>query len=127
MKKLLKIALCFFALVLLLSMVSEIKGHENPTGANQNNTSSPNDQEKEISLFPNPATNFVNVQINNDFIGKLALHVINIIGNRIKNIEIDKTSTNFSYLILLDDIPAGIYFIDVVMGAKNQILKIQKN
>ena len=66
-----------------------------------------NETQISVNIFPNPASDFINVQILNN-ISDNKIEIINSIGQSIKEIKI---SSNQNYLISLEEFSEGIYFI----------------
>ncbi|MFN0036191.1 MAG: T9SS type A sorting domain-containing protein [Saprospiraceae bacterium] len=72
----------------------------------------------ELSVFPNPATEYIAVQDNADAIGQII--VFNVLGKKIKIFEASK---NENYYI--GDVAKGVYLVQLV-GRNKQIVKTQK-
>ena len=73
----------------------------------------------EISVFPNPATDVVYLQVNADLDQIFELKVVNLIGQTLLE---DKISTNRRTEIDLRAFPPGVYFLQIVDG-DNKIMK----
>lgn len=72
----------------------------------------PSDQNiAQIELFPNPAVDFVVVQISNNELRNPEIELRSMIGNRV-NVDIEKISTN-KYRVPLKDFASGYYFLIV--------------
>ncbi|HAD11340.1 MAG TPA: hypothetical protein DCF33_02770 [Saprospirales bacterium] len=72
----------------------------------------------ELSVFPNPTTEFVSVQDQADAVGQL--NVFNLLGKKVKAFEASKGEQYF-----LGDLPKGVYLVQLV-GKNKQVLKSQK-
>jgi len=64
-----------------------------------------------VELYPNPATNYLTIEIKNSKLVKPYILLHSIIGNSIK-IETDKISDN-KYRIEVKDLPNGYYLLSV--------------
>jgi uncharacterized repeat protein (TIGR01451 family) len=81
-----------------------------------------NSEDNDIKIFPNPTDNFVNVLISNitEF---STLYIYDLNGRIVKQKQlIDELST-----IDLEDLPAGIYTMQIINDKKIKIFKIVKN
>jgi len=72
----------------------------------------------DLSVFPNPANEFISVQDNNDVVGQLAVY--SLIGRKLKEFDYVKGE---QYPI--GDLPKGMYLIQV-LDKNREILKTQK-
>ncbi|MBL7807307.1 MAG: T9SS type A sorting domain-containing protein [Saprospiraceae bacterium] len=77
-----------------------------------------NSPKPELSVFPNPTTEFVSVQDQADAVGQL--NVFNILGKKVKTFEASKGEHYF-----VGDLPKGVYLVQLV-GKNKQVLKSQK-
>ena len=76
-----------------------------------------------ISVYPNPATNFINVTgldvaVNNKLVIK------NIQGNTMREVNVN---TGSSCLINIETLPRGTYFITLFAGNESRSVKFVKN
>jgi len=79
--------------------------------------------ENNVSLFPNPATNLLNIEFenyNNEIIG---MEIFDITGKLIKNNQL----TNSKSKISLDNMQKGVYFIKLVNGTTSKSHKLVVN
>lgn len=79
-----------------------------------------------LSLFPNPATNYISLAINQDRnIGKntLAYEITDLTGEKVAKGSIDAHQS--LHRIYLEDLPGGIYLLRVFDGIEKQTLKFQ--
>lgn len=61
-----------------------------------------------VSLYPNPATNFINITLNERKIS--TIHVLNVIGRRIASFNVDANKSN-QLRVPLDNVADGIYLL----------------
>jgi len=84
----------------------------------------------EVQLSPNPTANDVDIQLSDDFIGKsINIELYDITGKKYivrQNLKID--ADNKTAILNLNDIPKGIYFLNVVSDNKtiykNKLVKL---
>ena len=66
-------------------------------------------KEEEISIYPNPTSNYFYIFANNDFI-TYEINIIDISGKIIYKSELSKKTT----MIYVNNYPAGIYFVNII-------------
>jgi endonuclease I len=66
-----------------------------------------------VNIFPNPATNSLNIDLNTVAKGLFAVSICDIRGNVIFNNAYNKLTDNFSEKIDLTSFPDGVYFLSV--------------
>jgi len=72
----------------------------------------------ELSVFPNPATEFISVQDKNDLVG--FVHVISLSGRRVKEFEYSKGEH-----CSVTDLPKGMYLVQI-LDRQKRIMTTQK-
>ncbi|MEQ8472709.1 MAG: T9SS type A sorting domain-containing protein [Marinoscillum sp.] len=77
--------------------------------------------QKGISIYPNPAADFVGFKFDNSFTGSLKLKIISLEGKVVKRHSWSKQDQNFSDRVDLRDLIKGVYLFEITMG--NQVLK----
>ena len=77
-----------------------------------------------IKVFPNPASEIVNIQIETPVEGEIILTVIDAQGNLVKRDIIESTMTEKQ--VNLQDLPAGIYFLRLIRGKLVNVYKVVK-
>ena len=75
---------------------------ENWLGIDKNN-----DKNKEISIYPNPATNMLNVESSQEFSGTLVIY--NSLGKPVKSL----TATGTKITLPTEDLPSGLYILKI--------------
>lgn len=63
--------------------------------------------DKSISIYPNPAQNFLKINMNDRVVGKLNASIYNVVGQKIKDLSI----LGVNSLINIEDLDAGVYFL----------------
>ncbi|HNP18333.1 MAG TPA: T9SS type A sorting domain-containing protein [Fulvivirga sp.] len=81
-----------------------------------------NDSESGIYLYPNPASEEINLVINNAFNGNVQLEVIDINGKIRHRKEIQHNGVKAHTKINLAGLPAGVYFVKL-KDAKTSVVK----
>jgi hypothetical protein len=67
-----------------------------------------------FTIYPNPFTNQINVKLNSSEINQYELRLYNVLGGKIMNTVISNSNTT----IETNHLPVGIYFYEVIDGAK---------
>ena len=82
--------------------------------------------EMDVDLYPNPATEFLNVTLNNAQLKNVEIEMYNIIGNKL-DFELDRTKLN-SYKINVKDLHSGYYLVLVKdpISRYNKAFKFRK-
>ncbi|MCF6404096.1 T9SS type A sorting domain-containing protein [Chitinophaga filiformis] len=76
-----------------------------------------------VSVYPNPASNYVFVEYGKPITSKVQVKVFGAGMNLLKTIEINDNSRK---TLSLDGLPSGLYFIQVGDNSKNEVFKIIK-
>jgi hypothetical protein len=74
-------------------------------------------ENENIRIYPNPANDFINIEINNNYDSNFNISIYNSLG--IKVIETSNENT-----INIEDLPSGMYFINVTTENLNKTKKI---
>ncbi|HRH63827.1 MAG TPA: T9SS type A sorting domain-containing protein, partial [Bacteroidia bacterium] len=77
----------------------------------------------EIQLFPNPAVDFVTIDINLTSAEKLRCKLLDESNRLIQSKEINGTAGNFQLQFDLSKLPAGIYFVQVSDSKQNAFIR----
>ena len=82
--------------------------------------------EMDVELYPNPASEYLNVTLNNAQLKNVEIEMYNIIGNKL-DFEFDRTKLN-SYKINLKELHSGYYLLLVKdpMSRYNKAFKFRK-
>ena len=88
-------------------------------GINEKNT---NQLLEQITLFPNPANNYLTIRINEIEFEKGSLILYNIIGEKVDELIINSNSQTFK----LNDTSKGIYFATISLTSNGQNKSITK-
>jgi hypothetical protein len=66
-----------------------------------------------LSLYPNPVTTTMNVEVNSDKTGDITINVINSAGTVVKSIKATKSSYTFTLPVNMQDVKAGTYVVEI--------------
>lgn len=78
-----------------------------------------------VSVFPNPSTGLINVQIANNHSGKAEMNITDLLG---KNISTEIVILNNGKMTVdISELKTGIYFMDVIINNDHFIAQIIKN
>lgn len=70
-------------------------------------------QDKSVKLFPNPASEKITVEMQNDLKGKISITILNASGKSMKRIEMSKQANYLQQAILLNDVIPGYYVLEI--------------
>ena len=73
---------------------------------------------KEISIYPNPASDIINISFGNHIEGRRRISIYDLLGNNVHNLEIDESGGSIS----VSQLKPGIY----ILVAGSHTFKIQK-
>lgn len=82
------------------------------------------DNADHISLYPNPANDFVDVKIPHSFTGVRALKVYSITGSKIEEQNYPESADNLR--LNLGSYRTGIYFLEINSGNRREVMKFLK-
>ncbi|MDQ6901828.1 MAG: T9SS type A sorting domain-containing protein, partial [Bacteroidota bacterium] len=106
-----------------ITPISSLSGYNLQNEIQKNNISAKNqDFKKTVTLYPNPACDYVNVIINNNNFNEVKIKIFGTSGSVYKNFEFIKPNNNFSQSININSLPTGYYMIEINQG-KNKIVK----
>jgi hypothetical protein len=66
-----------------------------------------------ISIYPNPATDKITIDLQGDFINLLRLEIVSFSGRKIFNMKLPSDQKIYE-IINIQDFPAGLYFVRIV-------------
>jgi hypothetical protein len=78
-----------------------------------------NENSMTFNVYPNPANDFINIETNNNYDSNFKISIYNSLG--IKVIETSNENT-----INIEDLPSGMYFINVMTEKFSQTKKVMK-
>jgi len=74
---------------------------------------------KNLSLYPNPATNEIYLELNNASKEKYTIQVLTLQGQEIMNIQTDQRSNTID----IENIPSGLYFVVITDSQNKELTK----
>jgi len=77
-----------------------------------------------VTVFPNPASDNVNIRFNEAIDDEVKLVIVNSNGKPVKSIVIE--ATTLEKQINLQDIPAGVYYLRLTKGKLSNVYKVVK-
>lgn len=77
-----------------------------------------------VTVYPNPASEIVNIAFDNPVEGEIKLFLINAQGALVKTDVIE--ATTIEKQLNLQDLPAGIYYLRLSKGAVSNVYKVVK-
>ncbi|MCY7409093.1 MAG: T9SS type A sorting domain-containing protein [Chitinophagales bacterium] len=81
--------------------------------------------ENTFTIFPNPATDFINLTLVNKFQSALEISLLDVLGKNVREISLGKANSQIS--IPIADLSDGIYFIRIFDGEHFNTYKFIKN
>ena len=77
-----------------------------------------------VSIYPNPASEVINIQFDTPTDGEISLFLINNQGSLVKTGQIETATTNKE--INMQDLPSGIYYLRLTKGKLVNVYKVVK-
>ena len=77
------------------------------------------------SLFPNPTTNNLFLNIESKIQSQLNINIFDISGKEIQNTTIQTSIGNNQHQINTENLEAGIYFIEIADGNNEKVTKVR--
>ncbi|NJK94308.1 MAG: T9SS type A sorting domain-containing protein [Bacteroidales bacterium] len=81
----------------------------------------------ELSVYPNPATDKLVVNIKSQYKGKLVYNIVDLQGRIIVNANLEKGSEAISEFINLDMLAPGTYMLEVIQDSEKEVKMFLKN
>lgn len=75
-------------------------------------------------IYPNPVSDYVNINFTNDYIGKIATYVYNSDGRLVYSSTDKKELGKFSKVVDVSSFERGIYYVKMQMGGNLKVEKI---
>lgn len=80
-----------------------------------------------IEVYPNPSTEYLTINIANEYTGPLLIQILDINGKLINLVKIEKQEGELNHILNVSNIPQGSYFIKVTFGPESLISRLQIN
>jgi hypothetical protein len=69
--------------------------------------------DESLTVYPNPATSELKINIDSKFRGKLAIRLLDILGREVSSQSFDKTFTQEEFKMDLSGLDKGVYFVEI--------------
>ncbi len=73
-----------------------------------------------VAIYPNPANNYLNLDLNNDYVGDVFVYIFDYSGKLVLSEIYNKSYFDFNRVINVSTLNSAIYFIEVKAGELNQ-------
>lgn len=97
-----------------------------PFVLNLTGTSDPEDISATMRAFPNPTTGALQLEMDNDIQGELAIEVRNALGQAVLRQQVEKRTERLSVPLDLAGLPDGLYVVNVEHEAYRGVKKVVK-
>jgi hypothetical protein len=82
--------------------------------------------DESLTVYPNPATSELKINIDSKFRGKLVIRLLDILGREVSNQTFDKTFTQEEFKMDMSRLDKGVYFVEIQDSRSKQVRKIVK-
>ncbi len=80
-----------------------------------------------FKVYPNPASDNLNISMNNDYVGRFHIEIFSVTGKKMREFSFIKTHGNIEKTFNWSDLPSGIYFFKLLtLDAEVPVMKIVK-
>ena len=79
--------------------------------------------EQQVNVYPNPARSSLNVQFSSDTTGKAKITIYDITGVGVHTMMKEKTQYDFNQKLNINDLKAGIYYMEIIIADKLKLVK----
>ena len=77
-----------------------------------------------LSIFPNPATESVQLRLAGEYTGQYELKLINSLGQILRTTKGNKLGPVLEFTFDVSDLASGSYFVEVASGEESQMVKV---
>ena len=81
---------------------------------------------KGISFYPNPGSNSLTVEIENDYIGPVNVDIQSVQSQRVLSASSDKTDSKYSLSLTTSNLATGMYLLKITLGNNTVVKKWMK-
>lgn len=81
---------------------------------------------EEITAYPNPVLNELNIALNSEFIGDVTFQLFNTKGDSVQAFTLPKEHNIAKYQLNMENIPSGLYLLKIIQGKYHSVKKILK-
>ncbi len=81
-------------------------------------------QPTSFHIYPNPSTNFVQLEMTNNYLGRYSIKLYNIMGQEVYSISRMKNNQQIQERLSSSHLQAGVYFLEVTLEKQRLVRKI---
>ncbi len=96
------------------------------TGVESNNLSTSSFTQNDISVFPNPTNNDLNVKLNSNSSESISVSLIDVLGRNVFSKKYKTNGSVFSQKIPMSNLKSGMYFLQITQNGNTITKKIMK-
>jgi hypothetical protein len=78
---------------------------------------------EKLSVYPNPATDFIHIQCVSDTMGMTTIQIIDLNGKTVKKVISEKKQFLLKQQVFIHELKKGIYFVEVTLNNKKMLGK----
>jgi photosystem II stability/assembly factor-like uncharacterized protein len=78
----------------------------------------------DLHIYPNPASDFLNIELENEWWGELTLRIVNTVGQEVFQESFTKNTSSWNQQIELPELPGGIYQIIIADGTSKMVRSV---
>ena len=90
------------------------------------NSNASRSYETQVDLFPNPVESELNLRLQSDYVGRVAVTILDVHGRLIREVQYDKGGEMLNAEIDVSQLPMGTYHLRVVEADRQQLRKFIK-
>ncbi len=98
---------------LRLSLSNICGNGETSLGINVKNSTSVDEASMIMTLFPNPADNFINISINDITEGEVTINIFNILGEKVLSDKVHASESGLNYRLSTSGLSSGSYLLNI--------------
>jgi oligosaccharide reducing-end xylanase len=77
--------------------------------------------DREINVYPNPASNFLNINLNKGYLDGIEISLFNMLTQKVKYLKAENRN---DFTINVNDLPQGIYILKIESGKYSKTQKV---
>jgi hypothetical protein len=77
---------------------------------------------EQLTLFPNPAREFIQVQCVSDTMATAVITILDLHGHAVKKLIVDKKQYLLQEQLFIHELKKGIYFVEVILGNNKKMI-----
>ncbi len=80
-------------------------------------------EEFNLSIFPNPSSNYINLLINDETSGDMNINILNTSGILVKQIRNTHIESNMTLKVDISDLSTGVYYCNIILNNNQETKK----